>query len=297
MILREKSLFVIWKSYKEIVEEDVWTAFKQLAPSEKQQFLCLRDNASKPFTRMTQVYAENSFSVLNNLGPKSNDPLIYGLFLLHSRFNHSCIPNSKVPDTGGGDTIASFATRDIVAGEEITFCYNTGFECMTRHERHQALRFVCDCKACLPGTPFQQLSDMRRTFIRGLEYLTHGVDLNGQRQGSASPIIIDPKLKKAAEDFAIPISARLIYKLLVMYLLEEEGLLDHFMVERLNPGILSTTTLFETESNAKIARLAIAQKTYLEKLCMAFRLYGREDATDHAIAVQLRILNGHSVKP
>jgi hypothetical protein len=30
MILREKPLFVIWKSHEEIMEEDVWTAFQQL---------------------------------------------------------------------------------------------------------------------------------------------------------------------------------------------------------------------------------------------------------------------------
>jgi hypothetical protein len=173
---------------------------------------------------------------------------------------------------------------------------STDFECRTRHDR-QALRFVCDCKACLTGTPFQQLSDMRRTLIRGLQYLTLGVDLNGQRQGSASPIIVDSKLKKAAEDFSIPLSARLIYNLLVVYLLEEEGLLDDFMVERFNPGILQTTALFKTESNARIARLAITQETWLEKFCMAFRLYGRGDVADHAIAVGLRMLYGFSVKP
>ena len=296
MILREKPLFVIRKSYEEITEEDVWTAFQQLVPSEKQQFLCLRDNASKPFTHMTRACAENSFAISNSIRPQSNDPPIHGLFLLHSRFNHSCIPNSKVPNTDG-EIIASFATRDIVAGEEITFCYNTDFECRTRHDRHQALRFVCDCKACLTGTPFQQLSDMRRTLIRGLQYLTLGVDLNGQRQGSASPIIVDSKLKKAAEDFSIPLSSRLIYNLLVVYLLEEEGLLDDFMVERCNPGILQTTALFKTESNARIARLAIRQETWLEKFCMAFRLYGREDVADHAFAVRLRMLHGLSVKP
>ena len=94
----------------------------------------------------------------------------------------------------------------------------------------------------------QQLSDMRRTLIRGLQYLTLGVDLNGQRQGSASPIIVDSKLKKTAEDFSIPLSARLVYNLLVMCLLEEEGLLDDFMVERFNPGILQMTALFRQEA-------------------------------------------------
>jgi hypothetical protein len=162
---------------------------------------------------VTQACAENSFAISNSIRHQANDPLIHGVFLLHWRFNHSCIPNSKVPITGK-EIIASFATRDIVAREEITFCYNTDFERRTRLECHQALRFVCDCKACLTDTPFQQFSDMRRTLIRGLQYLTLGVDLNGQRQGSASPIIVDSKLKKTAEDFSIPLSARLIYNLL-----------------------------------------------------------------------------------
>jgi hypothetical protein len=296
MILREKPLFVIRKPHEEITEEDVWAAFQQLIPSEKQQFLSLRDNASRPFTHMTQACAENSFAISNSIRPQANDPPIHGLFLLHSRFNHSCIPNSKVPITGE-EIIASFATRDIVAGEEITFCYNTDFECRTRHERHQALRFVCDCKACLTDTPFQQLSDMRRTLIRGLQYLTLGVDLNGQKQGSASPIIVDSKLKKTAEDFSIPLSARLIYNLLVMCLLEEEGLLDDFMVERFNPGLLQITALFQTGSNARIARQAMAQETWQEKFCVAFGLYGRGDVADHATAVSLRMLHGLSVIP
>ncbi len=102
---------------------------------------------------------------------------------------------------------------------------------------------------------------MRRTLIRGLQYLTLSVDLNGQRQSSASPIIVDSKLKKTAEDFSIPLSTKLIYNLLIMSLLEEEGLLDDFIIERFNPGILQTTTLFQTESNARIARQAITQET------------------------------------
>jgi hypothetical protein len=138
---------------------------------------------------------------------------------------------------------------------------------------------------------------MRRTLIRGLQYLTLGVDLNGQRQGSASLIIVDSNLKKTAEDFSIPLSARLIYDLLVMSLLEEEGLLDDFMVERLHPGILQTTALFQIGSNARIARQAMAQETWQEKFGMAFGLYGRGDAADHATAVGLQMLHGLSVIP
>jgi len=77
-----------------------------------------------------------------------------------------------------------------------------------------------------------------------------------------------------------------------MSLLEEEGLLDDFTVEILDPGILQMTTLFKAESNARIARLAMTQETWLEKFCMAFRLYGRRDVADHTIAVQLRMQHG-----
>lgn len=286
---------MIRKPHEQITEGDVRTAFQHLAPSAKQHFLSLRDNACVPFTRMTEAFNENSFAIYN-IEPQAKFSLVYGLFLLHSCFNHSCIPNSKIPTTEG-EIITSFTTRDIMPGEEITFCYNTDFKCRNRYERHQALRFTCDCKACLPGTPFQQLSDMRRIFIRGLQYLTHGVDLNGQKQDLTSPIIVDPKMKKAAEDFRIPPSSRLIYNLLTLCLLEEEGLLDDFMVERLNPGILQTAKLFQTESNASIARLTMTQKTWLEKFCTACRLNGQTDIADNAVAEGLRRIQGLPIKP
>lgn len=286
-ILEEKPLFIIRKHHEEITEDDVWKAFQQLTPRGKQQFLCLRDNASKLFSSMGYALAENSFA-LQDITP------MHGLFLLHSRFNHSCVPNAKLPSTAG-KIIAIFATRDIDVGEEITFCYNKDFESRTRLDGHQALRFTCECKACLPGTHFQQLSEVRRRLIRGLQYLKYGRDLKGQRQNSESPIIIDSKLKEAAENFAIPLSARLIYSLLVMVLLEEEGLLDEFMIGRIYPNILILSTLFRTESNAKIAKLAIGQKTWPQKLCMAFRLWGRGDMADDELAMQLRILDGPPV--
>ena len=94
-----------------------------------------------------------------------------------------------------------------------------------------------------------------RTLIRGLNFFLTGTDPIGARLKSTSPIIFDPELRKEAEEFYTPLSARFLYNVLMMYLLEEEGLMDHFVFEGCNPTILKLSTLFRTESNDKIARL------------------------------------------
>lgn len=275
-ILKEEPLFVIRKPHEMITEEDILAAWQQLPLLERQQFLCLRDNGTSRFMNMGSAMAENCFAVQDRKGVHAR---VYGLFLLQSRFNHSCVPNAKVPDFPG-EVITSFAIRDITAGEEIFLCYNPNFECWTREDRHRMLRFACNCKACLVGTPFQQLSEMRRTLIRGLKYLISGEDVDGQLQGPQSPIIMDPKLKQAAETFNIPLSARLVYNLLIMVLLQEEGLLDEFTVGRMSPPILCLPAKFATQSNAEVAKLALSQGTWLQKFCVSLRLWGKRDAAD-----------------
>jgi hypothetical protein len=239
---------------------------------------------------MESAFAENSFALLDSSMPQTNGRMIHGLYLLHSRLNHSCVPNSKIPETCG-PSITSYAMRDIAAGEEITFCYNPSFECRVRYDRHQALRFTCTCEACSIGTPFHQLSELRRTLIRGLQYLTRGVDLDGKKQGSAFPIIFDSELKSRAESLSIPLTSRLIYNVLIVLLIEQEGLLDGFLLERWEPGILRLVTMFATASNIRIAQHAIAQKSWLEKFCIVCRLYGCADDSDQIVPELLRLVN------
>ncbi|KAI1381783.1 hypothetical protein F4677DRAFT_3840 [Hypoxylon crocopeplum] len=282
LILREEPLFVDRKPGAEITRQDASEAFRQLTPSQKQQCMLLRDNASKGFTSMLAAFTQNSFT-----SNPDNGPPHHGLYLLLSRFNHSCIPNSYV-SYKGDEVTASYATRHIVVDEEITTCYKRGLECQTRRKRHEALHFVCECKACLPGTPFHKLSEVRRQLIRGLSYLTKGVDIDGKRQTSVSPIITDPRLKMAAETHRIPLSSILIYEHLIVVLLEEEDLLCDVLVERISLKLLRLVNLFQTEDNARIARLTMAQGTWLERLDMAFRLDGRGDAYDCGYASLLR---------
>ncbi|KAI1302275.1 hypothetical protein F5Y03DRAFT_362263 [Xylaria venustula] len=290
LILNEEPLFTIRKPYAEIVEEDVLKAVQQLPASRQSLFFLLRDNASGGFRNMDHAFAENCFNIAGEDHGGWELDGHRGLFLLHSRFNHSCLPNSKIPSASRETTdLKSFATRDIVPGEEITFSYEGDFECRTREERHRELRFVCHCEACRLGTPFQRLSDMRRRLVRGLQYLQIGKDLDGQKQEAPDrPLITDTQLKVAAETFSIPLSSRLVYSLLTMFLTEQEGLLDDFLAERLSPSIRAAASLFQTESNAKVVKLAMAQGTWYERLCVAFHIYGQADAADQDMAREIR---------
>jgi hypothetical protein len=278
---------MIRKPHQEITKEDLRDTYQRLKPFEKQQFSLLRDNGLQQFNRMEDAFAENSFALLDNSMPRGNGRTIQGLYILHSRLNHSCIPNTKIPQTCG-PCITSYAMRDIAAGEEITFCYNPSFECRVRHDRHQELRFSCTCEACSIGTSFHQLSELRRTLIRGLQYLTVGVDFDGNKQGSTCPIIFDSELKSRAESLSIPLTSRVIYSILIVLLMEQEGLLDGFQLERREPGILKLVTLFTTAGNIRIAQHAMAQKSWLEKFCIASRLYGCADDLDQILPELLR---------
>lgn len=106
-ILHEEPLFVIRKPHQEITEVDVRNAFQRLPAPEKQQFSYLRDNAALPFLYMESAFAENSFAILDR---ETGRGIVHGCFLLHSRINHSCLPNVKVPDEQPGEAITSYAT-------------------------------------------------------------------------------------------------------------------------------------------------------------------------------------------
>lgn len=214
-----------------------------------------------------------------------------GCYILLSRINHSCVPNAKIPDTENeGGSIACFATKDIVGGEEITFCYNTDFACRTSLDRHRELRFMCECRACRPGTLFHELSEMRRSMIRGLQYLLHGQDFDGKRQFGRVQVIIDRDLRNRAERFDLGVADRLVYTLLIILLLEQEGLLDKFMLERMLPGIQRLATSLVTMENVVVVQQAMARNTWGERFCACLKLWGKGDDGDGALRLQLELL-------
>lgn len=98
--MTEELLFIVRKPTTEITEGDVIRALERLPGSRKSLFLLLRDNASQEFRSMEHAFAENSFNMAGEGrdGRQLDGPR--GLFLLHLRPNHSCLPNSKIPSGG-----------------------------------------------------------------------------------------------------------------------------------------------------------------------------------------------------
>ena len=285
-ILQEKPLFVIRKPHWMIEERDVFAAYCALSKKEKAQFLTVRDNGDGIFPTMERAFAENSFTIPAQPGKA------HGFFLLHSRFNHSCLPNCKIPDdVQPDDCIISYATCDIEPGAEILFCYESDFGCRTRNDRHRILRFECTCQACDKTSHFHVLSDMRRLLMRGLNYLNSGSDIDDPLHGSRTrPIIADAGLRKAAETYSISLSSRFIYNVLMMALSEQEGLLDEFLENRMLPGIAQVVQSFRTESNRETVLMALKQNNWTERFVISSYTWRLRDSADTAVAEQYRLL-------
>lgn len=93
-----------------------------------------------------------------------------GLFLILSRFNHSCCPNvhHSWNDTEGARVV--HALRDIEIGEELSCTY---IELDNTHEERQAMLrhsygFECFCEACSLSGQLRAHSDQRRSELQGI---------------------------------------------------------------------------------------------------------------------------------
>lgn len=102
---------------------------------------------------------------------KNSDYYGIGLWVLACFINHSCIPNAR--RTHVGDYVLVHASRDLKAGEEITFAY---FDVLSplgkRKEMSKSWGFDCDCKRCKFEEGVFSRQDMREIEMgleRGME--------------------------------------------------------------------------------------------------------------------------------
>lgn len=317
LIMKEKAMFVIPKGIENITQRDIENAFHKLSADQQYVYFCLSGNKPRHFpngivgsgwVNIIEIWEQNCFSldvgVEQRLFGDFVDKKRWGLFPCHSRFNHSCEENAQVPESpseaqGGRNSMSSSASRDIAAGEEITISYRNGFHSRTMDERHRLLEFECRCTVCdraLKNQNFRQVSDMRRRLIRGLIYLLDGIDENSEydngNDSHLKPVICDPVMRKAADNCDFALSARLIYDLLLVALKEAEGTLDVEQAANTWTHVWRRACSFGTEKNRRIAKLAVQQKTWSERLGMAFQLDGRADAADYGHTLAYRRVKG-----
>ncbi|KAJ5757741.1 uncharacterized protein N7511_006435 [Penicillium nucicola] len=105
------------------------------------------------------------------LGPKSPHAAI---FLLCSRFNHSCSTNAVYYWNANMSRETIHAVKEIQEGEEITVSYlSTEDWIMSREERRRMIsmqhRFSCYCVACIASPEAVAASDRRRRRIMEMQ--------------------------------------------------------------------------------------------------------------------------------
>ncbi|CAI9096564.1 OLC1v1032743C1 [Oldenlandia corymbosa var. corymbosa] len=94
-----------------------------------------------------------------------------GLWLLASLVNHSCEPNVRRLHIG--DHVAIHASRDVKAGEELTFAYFDVLQPFsTREEMSKNWGFICNCRRCKYEKTLshnQEMAELEMVIGKGLD--------------------------------------------------------------------------------------------------------------------------------
>ncbi|CAH0037155.1 unnamed protein product [Clonostachys solani] len=111
--------------------------------------------------------------VMRTNGIKLRDPnhdMMYGLFEVACRINHSCLPNTHSSWDPEKGTIEIYATQSIPQGEEITSTYigNLGEYALRQECLAYIFRFTCRCCLCTLPEEDRESSDLR---IQEINYL------------------------------------------------------------------------------------------------------------------------------
>ncbi|KAI4314138.1 hypothetical protein L6164_027074 [Bauhinia variegata] len=113
-------------------------------------------------------------SVSSNVLGRNKDYYAVGLWLLPALINHSCCPNARRLHVG--DYLIVHASKDIKAGEEITFAYfDPLLPLYKRKETSMTLGIHCRCKRCKFEAEISSKQEVKEIEI-GLE---RGMDVGG----------------------------------------------------------------------------------------------------------------------
>ena len=160
LVIAEAPLFSLQRGGKDrLSRKAVEDAVNALTPEKRQEYESLQSTCPNE-EGIWGIFATNVF--------QTNDDSC-GIFLLCSRFNHSCSLNARYSWNPEIKRLRIYALRDIACGEEIFVSYLSGTDVygstrMERQARLQSRGFTCDCVVCTQ--PNTVASDERRVRIK-----------------------------------------------------------------------------------------------------------------------------------
>ncbi|KAJ8433260.1 hypothetical protein Cgig2_023212 [Carnegiea gigantea] len=216
--LGENAQLVMWKNFIDKVNESASKCPKtqhlisKLSAGENEDDLEIPDiSLFKPETEATHVFPNESLDVDKILSILDVNSLVedavsakvlgrdgdfygVGLWLLPSFINHSCSPNARRLHIG--DYVIVLASREVKAGEEITFAYYDVLSPLSkRKDMEKTWGFYCKCKRCKYEEGMQskpEIEEIKVVLERGLdvgcaifrleEYMKRGV-VRGKEKG------------------------------------------------------------------------------------------------------------------
>ncbi|KMT07022.1 hypothetical protein BVRB_6g153530 [Beta vulgaris subsp. vulgaris] len=194
--LGENAQLVMWKNFIDKVNESTSKCLKfchlitKLSIGENEEDLDIPDiSLFKPETKAgffpnekLDVDVDKILSILDvnslvedavsaKVVGKNSDYYGVGLWLLPSFINHSCIPNVRRLHIG--DYVLVLASREVKAGEEVTFAYYDVLSPLSkRKEMAKTWGFKCECKRCKYEEEMQskpEMGDIERGLERGVD--------------------------------------------------------------------------------------------------------------------------------
>ncbi|KAF7511419.1 hypothetical protein GJ744_004608 [Endocarpon pusillum] len=159
----------------------IWKAFNKLKPLEKEKYLELHHlECDKEYELMNPALEKNrqKLRIAKVLAIyRLNKSICHAgtivVSYLPSRFNHSCLPNTKCAENPNlGDGVSTIhAVRDIKEGEELTYPYVPDFN-RPKDQRQGTLYwqggFLCLCEAC-SDSDFARSMDHKRQELSRLD--------------------------------------------------------------------------------------------------------------------------------
>jgi hypothetical protein len=161
-ILCEKPLFILRGSKDfDSLQKLVASELRSLSKEEQRQFLSMHNNhpGRHPFAG---TFRTNSLPC----GPGAATGGVYPEICL---INHCCLPNCYNSWNTATQRETIHATRDILAGEEITISYNKSPHAQRQNHLKVNFGFTCDCELCSLPPEELHASDELRQLIEELD--------------------------------------------------------------------------------------------------------------------------------